>query len=495
MRPGRPRLLAACAALTALVMLTSGCAQVVDGTPSLGLAPNANLVVIGDAHTTFDTVVKNALSDVTNFWQTSYPKIASGAALPKLKGGLFSINGDDVARNGSISGPAAKNGCLKGDHASDIVDNAFYCESDDSIVWDRSGDHLLAAIGKQAGAAGPLVVAMAFAHEFGHAIQARLGIFNRNLPTIDTESQADCAAGAWTAAVLKNQAAHFRATPETLAGALNAYLLVRDKTPTSSQAISHGNGFDRLSALNDGITHGVTYCYSSTYFDRQFTERPFVTDADYASGGNETLAEVLNAAVPTKTNDAGGLQPDLNRFWTAAGKSINKTFQPVKIAEAPTPKCGSPAGAKFGYCPDDNTVYYDQAYAQQAYNSLQSLNVDPSTSVVTILKNQPADYALGTLFAMGWGMAVRHQLFGESLDGKDALLAAACYTGAYSKDINLAQQDAAHQFTLSPPDMDEATSAMINLVAQDSAFGARGTQALDRIQAFVKGYNGGLSVC
>ena len=484
-----------CAALLALVMLTSGCAQVVNGKPSLGLAPNANLAVVGDAHTTFDTIVKNALSDVTSFWTTNYPKVANGAQLPAIKGGLFSISGDDVVRNGTISGKAADNGCLKGDHASDIVDNAFYCETDDSIVWDRSGDHLLSAIGQQAAAAGPLVVAMAFAHEFGHAIQARLGIFKQNLPTIDTESQADCAAGAWTAAVLKNEAAHFRATADTLAGALNAYLLVRDKTPTDSRSISHGNGFDRLSALNDGITHGVTFCYSSSYFSRQFTERPFVTDADYAAGGNETLAEVLNPAVPTKTNDAGGLQPDLNRFWTAAAKTVNKTFQPVKIAEASAPKCGSPAGAKFGYCPEDNTVYYDQAFAQQAYNSLQNLTVDPSTLAVTIQNNQPADYALGTLFAMGWGMAVRHQLFGEPIDGKAALLGAACYAGAYSKDINVAATDSTHKFTLSPPDMDEATSAMINLVSQDSAFGARGTQALDRVQAFVKGYNGGLSVC
>jgi hypothetical protein len=43
--------------------------------------------------------------------------------------------------------------------------------------------------------------------------------------------------------------------------------------------------------------------------------------------------------------------------------------------------------------------------------------------------------------------------------------------------------------------MDEATSAMLNLVGEDRSFGARGTTGLQRVQAFVKGYQGGLSVC
>jgi hypothetical protein len=43
--------------------------------------------------------------------------------------------------------------------------------------------------------------------------------------------------------------------------------------------------------------------------------------------------------------------------------------------------------------------------------------------------------------------------------------------------------------------MDEATSAMLNLVGDAATYGARGTTGLQRIQSFVKGYNGGLSVC
>lgn len=94
---------------------------------------------------------------------------------------------------------------------------------------------------------------------------------------------------------------------------------------------------------------------------------------------------------------------DLNRFWSAAAKAIGKTFTPVKIAQAPHPKCGSPPTSEIRYCPDDNTVYYSQGLAQSAYNSLPGRTTDPTTHNVTLLKNQPADFALGTLFAVGLG--------------------------------------------------------------------------------------------
>jgi hypothetical protein len=115
---------------------------------------------------------------------------------------------------------------------------------------------------------------------------------------------------------------------------------------------------------------------------------------------------------------------------------------------------------------------------------------------VQLLTDQPADFALGVLFAIAWGMAVRHQLFDRSLDDGDALRSAVCYSGAYAKDINLADDPTQSKFILlSPADLDEATSAMLDQVGKSVAFGDRGTSGLDRIQAFVKGYRGGLSVC
>ena len=96
-------------------------------------------------------------------------------------------------------------------------------------------------------------------------------------PTIYSESQADCAAGAFIAYAMAGNAPHFPIDAAELDQALTGFLQIRDSTPESPQDISHGNGFDRLSALQAGIANGATYCFSSTYFDtRQFTEVGFV---------------------------------------------------------------------------------------------------------------------------------------------------------------------------------------------------------------------------
>jgi predicted metalloprotease len=488
---GRRRARALVAAATAVVLL-GGCAQIVNGTGTAGAVPDAKLGVIGVSDSDFDRVTQNALADVQAFWKVQYPKISGGKALPPLTGGLYSVDGLQVLQSGEVPNEVQKEKCVA-QQPKFIVDNGAYCRLDDSIIWDRSPDHLLPQLQRKY---GDLLVALIFAHEFGHAISERAGVFGKDLPTIDTESQADCAAGAFAASVLAGQAPHFRGMQGQFDQALEGFLNARDSTPSDSSDISHGNGFDRLSAIAVGIDRGATYCYSSSYFDRTFTERPFATDDDLAQNGNESLAQVLD---PTPTDPqtgagGGGLQPDLNRFWKAAAESINKSWTDVKIAAADHPKCGATPTSEFGYCPDDNTVYYSNSIAHDAYYSLPDIAVDPQTGNVRLLFNQPADFALGTLFAMGWGLAVRHQLFARSTDDKAALLAAACYTGAYAKDINI-EASSTPRFLLSPPDLDEASSALLTLVGDDRTFGARGTSGLDRIQSFVKGYGGGLSVC
>jgi predicted metalloprotease len=466
-------------------LLLSGCATVVNGQPHAGNATNADLAVHGDSGGPFDTQVKDALSDVMDFWTAEFPKISGGKSLRPLKGGLWSVDGLKVAATGN-AGDAQHEACI-GHNADFIIDNGAFCILDDSIAWDRSPTHLFAQLADRY---GPLMVALIFAHEMGHAISFRMGVFDKHLPTIDTESQADCAAGAWAAYALHGQAAHFRdITPQTLDDALEGFLDGRDSTPGTPEDVSHGNGFDRLSALADGIDRGASYCYSDGYFgSRTFTERPFATPADYAAGGNTPIEEVLK---PGKDNL---FVNDLNRFWTAAASAIGKTFTPVKIAQADHPSCTT--SAQFGYCPTDNTVYYNATFAHDAYFSLPDVASAGGDGNVKLVFDQPADFALGVLFAIGWGMAVRHQLFDRSLGDGAALEAAICYTGAYAKDINLASDPTRDRFILlSPADLDEATSSMLDQVGKPVAFGARGTTGLDRIQAFVKGYRGGLSVC
>jgi predicted metalloprotease len=467
-------------------LAVSGCTVAVAGhNVPPPTAPNSTLAVVGDSGGGFDQTVKNSLDDVFRFWRRAYPSVSGGKQLPALKGKLYSVDGAHP------SAAAKQNECISKAGANAVVDNAFYCELDDSIAWDRNSQHLVPALGAKY---GPLLVAMVFAHEFGHAVQERLGLFNEDVPQIVHESQADCASGAFTATVMQNGAPHLRATPADLDRALIGYLNVRDDTPTDQKEISHGDGFDRIAAVADGFEHGVTECYKADWAKRTFTERPFTTSQDEQSQGNEPFDQVIDPR-PVDKNDpskgGGGLQPDLNRFWTKAAKSINKNWAAVKIAQADHPKCGN-TSSEFGYCPDDNTVYFNVDFAKQAYDSMSVLSIDQQTADVTVEQNQPGDFALGELFSYGWGLAVRHQLFDRSLDDAGALLAASCYTGAYAKDINVAQ---GRDFSLSPPDMDEATNAVLGLVGLDEAYGSRGTTGLDRVLSFVKGYIGGLSVC
>jgi predicted metalloprotease len=476
------------AALVAAVALLAGCANVVDGSPSLANAPNAGITVKGDSGGAFDTSVKNSLSDIFDFWKTEYPKIADGKSLPPLKGGLYSVDGLKVAETKTVEGPAQDEACISKEPTF-IIDNGAFCTLDDSIAWDRAPSHLFAQLAQKYGS---LMVALIFAHEMGHAISFRLGVFGRGgLRTIDTESQADCAAGAWAAWALKGNAAHFRdVTPEKLDDALEGFLDGRDATPGTPDDISHGNGFDRLSAVADGIDKGSKYCFSDGYFaSRTYTERGFTSDKEFQGGDNTPIEQIL---------DSGADNPfvkDLNRFWVAKAKSIKKTFAPVKIVEADRPKCGTASASRFGYCPDDNTVYYNTKFAESVYNSLPTVDGDASTGNITLAENQPGDFALGVMFSIAWGMAVRHQLFSRPLDGEDALVSAVCYTGSYAKDVNVPSGTPGKLITLSPADLDEATSSMLAQVGRPEAFGARGSTGLDRIQAFVKGYRGGLSVC
>ena len=479
----------ATAVVAVAVLCLSGCASAVSGQPSAENAPNSTLNVVGsESSSSFDQTVKNALSDIMAFWKVQYPTISGGKPLEPLKGGLYSVDGAQVVTTGKVSGPAAKEGCIAED-SDFIVDNGAFCIVDDSIAWDRAEKHLFAQLAKQY---GTLMVALIFAHEFGHAISYRLGVFDQTprLATIFTESQADCAAGAWAASALKRQDAHFvDTTPEKLDNALEGFLDGRDSTPGTINEISHGNGFDRLSALADGLKNGVKYCYSPNYFKRTFTERPFNDPKDYAAGGNQPLSDVVD------TSSNNGFVADLNRFWTAAGKTIGKTFKPVVLKKADHPACGGTPSSEFGYCPTDNTVYFSSSFASTAYNSLPGVQLDQDTGDVTLVFNQPADYALGELMAVSWGLAVRHQFFGADMDNTKALQAAVCYSGAYAKDINVPSGTTGHEFTLSPSDLDEAVSALLDLAGQDRAFGARGTTGLDRIQAFNQGYKQSLSSC
>ncbi|SDI81350.1 Predicted metalloprotease [Frankineae bacterium MT45] len=460
--------LVVCALTLALTLVVTACADTISGQATSGippLAPDAKLSIQGSTSGDFDRLAKNALTDIESFWQLNYPSISGGKSLSALKGRIYSV--DDTAPAAS----AYDNSCISEAGIKIVEDNAFYCSLDDSIAYDRVG--LIPKLAKQY---GPYFVAAMFAHEFGHAVQARLGIMHE-MSSIAKETQADCAAGAFTAWVMNFKSPHIRVTQAALDQVLVGYIQLRDPEPHSdSDSGTHGNGFDRVGAFATGINDGVQACFSDKWADRAFTERGYTSDTDYSQGGNQPMSQVLNPAPATPSGGGGGgLEPDLNQFWRSAAKSIGKEWVDVKIAQATHPPCATRPQTQFAYCPSDNTVYYSTALAQKAYQS--------------------GDFSLGTLLAYGWGLAVRSQLFDRSLDDSAALLGASCYTGAYAASVNVPASAARSDFSLSPSDMDEATTAVLAVVATNQALGERGTTGLTRITAFNKGYFGGLSAC
>ncbi|HEX8092224.1 neutral zinc metallopeptidase [Jatrophihabitans sp.] len=490
-----PRL-ALAALLVPLILALSACDPSLPRPRSTGSAsgeagdfqPNAGVPVVNDGNTRFDQEVKNAIADVQAFWRTNYPRVSGGKPYPELRGGIYSVDGSKIPRS-----LARSNACLRQDPTG-AQNNAFYCTADDSVVYDRNPDHLVAQLGEKYGS---FIITAVIAHEWGHAIQQRLGIFDSGSgasqagpATILTETQADCASGAFISTAQNGQTAHVSVTQQELERTLLGYLQVRDPPPVSVEQISHGNGFDRLSAMADGIANGVSFCFGQEFQRREFTERPFTSDIDYLQRGNLPYAQIID---PTPDSpDQSSLQDVLNSFWTDAAASVDKSWNDVRVQQTSEPNCPDVRTSEFDYCPSGNFVYFSDEFARQAYNSLPDKRLDKSTGRVTLTDNAPADYSLGTLFVYGWSMAVRSQLFRAPVEGKDALLDASCYSGAFTAAINTGQSQG---FRLSPPDMDEATSAVIKLVPAPEAYGAQETTALQRIQRFTQGYFGGLAAC
>lgn len=475
----RPLAIVACAAVT-----LTGCATSAVGGQGTFVAPAkaanvpaSQLPIQGDGGTAFDMLTRNALADVEQFWKQAYPTVSGGAALIPLRGGVWSV---------TTGKPNSGEKCMQ-EVPKAADNNAFYCSLDDAFAYDRTG--LVKTVTDKVGTNfAPLV----FAHEFGHLIQNRLKIQRKS---ILLESQADCASGAFMAAeagvgTVKLTNRHFIIDPKSLDEVAIGMILLRDYSPHSAEDRgSHGNGFDRLSAFSDGFDKGPKFCYSADWVNRKFTERTYSSEQDAATEGNETFDMVINAG--PSAQGGGGLQPDLNRYWTSAFKRINKAFKAVLIKQATSPPCATDKRVRFGYCANDNTVYFDNTTAAQIYNGMPAIVRDPSTRLATVKAGAPADFLLGAMFGYGWGVAVRSQL-GLSIDGTPALLGASCYLGAYAQDVNNPTKSG---FALSPQDMDEASVAVMQEADQPEAFGQRNTTAFERIGSFKKGYFGTLTAC
>jgi hypothetical protein len=128
--------------------------------------------------------------------------------------------------------------------------NAFYCPAGDFIAWDESG--LVIPYYVQA---GDFAAAFVLAHEFGHAMQARLPRQERL--TVLSELQADCFAGAWARSVQEQGLLDAGDLDEATLAVFSA----RDVPGTKfTDPRAHGTGFERTRAFTDGYADGPRAC-------------------------------------------------------------------------------------------------------------------------------------------------------------------------------------------------------------------------------------------
>lgn len=454
-RPPRRRLLLVVLVLTGLL---SGCATVVIGQPGRVEPPvrdtaGGEVTVQGATDEAVDVLARNALADLETYWSEQFPD-TFGGPFERLQGGYFSVDPGDVDPADYPDGV----GC--GARPLEVENNAFYCQSpdaanSDSITYDRA---FLAELAEQF---GRFIPAMVMAHEFGHAVQARVGLPETS---IATETQADCLAGAWTRWVAEGEAEHSTLRAPELDELLRGYFQLRDPVGTSSAAESaHGSYFDRASAFQEGFDDGPVACREQFGPGRVFTQGRFTSDEDFARQGNAPYGELI-----------GYVEEALPAFWDRAFSEVfDERFDPppMEAFRGTAPGC-APDDRDLVYCADGNLVGYDERdLTRDAYGI--------------------GDFAVATAISVPYALAARDQLGLDPAD-PDALRSAVCLTGWFSAQVYNRQIP---DLLISPGDLDESVLFLLEYGVQPDVLGAADLSGFQLVDVFRNGFVEGVTAC
>lgn len=430
---------------------------------------DGGIIDFGDAkpEKSYDNYLNAAFADITEFWAEQYPLVYGEPFEP--------VSGIYAHYPERESLPESCDGGVPFDA---VAGNAFYTTCGDIIVYDDA--ELLPTLVENLGTAAVGVVA---AHEYGHAIQARAGVLDLGLPTVDSEQQADCFAGAWAAHVARGESDTLTFSDDDVKGGIIAMIEVRD--PPGIDVVAdpsgHGTGFDRVGAFQEGFLNGVTRCAGFIENPYPRIDLSFSTVEEVDTGGNLAYEEIL-AALPLA----------LETFWgpTLTGSSITFTA-PTLVPFIPggaAPDCEGLSAEVLTndatYCASTNTIVYDEVFVQDLYNRL-------------------GDLSFGYPLASAYSDAVQVAL-SSSLAGEPRELLNDCLVGAWIVDIVPSGEVNAdgiplannpnQEILLSSGDLDEAVITAIALGDETSSTNEVGT-AFEKIDSFRTGVLGGLSAC
>lgn len=254
------------AALVLLLATLTGCDSAIGG--SAQAAAGVDLSIPGVQLTQAPDVVSETaagqvagiMADLEDFWRSEI-----GSKFTPLKGGYALIDSADTART-----PAAM--CATA--SASLTGNAYYCPVQDGIVIDAAA--LVPVLRQHYGIGG---LAASLAHEFGHAIQARIGPTAEQqradparYPQILIEAQADCAAGAFLQWVVDGHSDRLRLPAPMLSKSVAPLLDFRDPADgTVDDPLAHGLGLDRLRFALTGMRGGAAACHPMTVADLHLT--------------------------------------------------------------------------------------------------------------------------------------------------------------------------------------------------------------------------------
>lgn len=348
-----------------------------------------------------------------------------------------------------------------------VAGNAFYCEPGDFIAYDE--EVLIPRLREQY---GDIAVGLVLAHEFGHAIQGRVGAPSGAY--VYMELQADCFAGAWTGRIAEGSDTELRASDDDLDRALAGFLDLRDPSGTEGGAHgAHGNAFDRAGAFQDGLAGGADACRAYESDPPAVTQAGFASAEDQAVNGDPPLAESL----PMVTTNLDAYWDDTVRRYDGAPELVAVRRGTVSCgdgSDAPDDSDGGVLTESVIYCADRDAIVYATAALGE-----------PSEEI--------GDMAAGVLVASAWASAVQHDL-GVDLGTARARAASDCLAGAWAGAVERgeATDDADAAISFSPGDLDEILAVYVRTAGAGDR--RRGT-VLDRLTRFRTGFADGPAAC
>jgi predicted metalloprotease len=426
----------------------------------------------------YDDFVAVAFTDVERWWSEVYP-VVYGEPFEPLTGGIYAGYPERQTELPGCGEPTTSYGDLQ-------LFVAFYCALDDFMMYDDGEDSLLAPL---TGEFGEAVMGVVLAHEYGHAIQARIGALDQFVATIYTEQQADCFAGAWTGQAYRGESPLLRLGDADVRAGLIAMLSVRDPVGTDQFVEGgHGSAFDRVGAFQEGFLNGPSRCAELLETPLTLMPNQFQLQSDFERGGNASY-DCSDDPSPNCTPAYQFLADDLNHYWqTQLGEFPAMTGVPTDDLDGVECADGVRLDPNVLLCPSSNEVHYDEDAVVDLYDAF-------------------GDFTLGYLYGIAWAERAQ-QLQGGDLSGEARALRSDCLVGSWVADITPNPQsglpartgdrdgDGADDvpITSSPGDLDEAIRMAILVGDTGAAENVVGS-GFEKIASFRTGVLGGLDAC